>query len=228
MEGGNPPCLAMNHADHYCAEIWNNQAGRANTTTLGEGGAVYVNTDGTFIASHVGIRENGADVDGAQLFLTGDGITTLSNVLVADADTLNWLSTDGVVVTGSATLHATASTFAGEATTVDYGASTFGVFEGNVVWPDGGSGAGVLASGSVAGDCNVGLGVSGVVGAANLTVDPLFTTTARGDYRLGSGSPALQNCGSASMPDDDLDFCTRLTPGTDPDAGAFERVASCP
>jgi len=84
-------------------------------------------------------------------------------------------------------------------------------------------GLGLTGPGVPAGaNCNVGL-----IGAS--ITDPLFVTTSRGRYRVGSASPAVDSaCAYLGAPSADLDECPRPY-GSNDDIGSFEYTAgTCP
>ena len=85
---------------------------------------------------------------------------------------------------------------------VYYAAGTGGAFDNTIVW--GNTSLGFVTGGGVTttAACNDTQN-SVLTGAGNISSDPRFIVTARGDYHLKPGSPVLDACAAGVSPDQD-------------------------
>jgi hypothetical protein len=224
------PCAAFAQPDYYCSELRNNQAGRPATGTTGIGGAVYVGHGAAAEVVRTALVGNRSQQDAAHLYIAPGARADVQGSLVADAIVdADWPVSRGVMNEGR--LSSRFSTYGGDGTTVVYGVGSQGEFFGNVVFPDGGVGGGLsvlpllIQPLSLLPAYNTGTLSGSLFSTTN--VDPLFTTTSRGYYRLGGGSPAVdQGSYPGVTPLLDLDLCSRPS-GLDYDHGALE-TGTCP
>jgi hypothetical protein len=118
--------------------------------------------------------------------------------------------------TESSVMNAMNNTWVGNPdTAVYYTINSNGAFYNNILW---GNGTASQITPYATAACNDTQG-SLLAGSGNISQDPLFYTSARGNYRLSSGSPAIDACASGTTPD--LDNYARPF-GDDYDMGAFE------
>ncbi|MEA3335431.1 MAG: S8 family serine peptidase [Chloroflexota bacterium] len=199
-------------ADHYCTEFRTNDAGD-------KGGAIHMEGESTGLVSHAAFLGNTASQASAvELY---DSILALENSLIRDnvASGINDSTVHLYDVGGvgpSAELHALHNTFADNIShAVYFAAGTSGTFDNNIVWNNGSFG---IITPLATAACNDTQG-GALTGPGNISEDPLFTATPRGDYRLGVGSPAIDACPGGDSPD--LDNVARPA-GSDYDMGAFE------
>ena len=216
-------CPLRYEVGRHCSELRGNEAGRPLVPTLGDGGGLFADDGAVAEVITTGVEENGANVEGAQLFVAGGGSLTVVNSLVADVSDL-WNSLDGVRAKAQSTLRMEYSTVAGRGAAVTYDAGAAGLFNANIVWSAPSPGAGLTHGSALLGTCNVGLSMGTVTGPFNLSANPILVAGPRGPHRLSPASPAVDNCPAAGLLQDvDLDFIGRNLSGP-VDAGAFEAL----
>lgn len=200
----------------YCSELRNNQAFRLNDPSDGEGGALFVETNGTVELTLTALVGNGAEASAPHAYVDG-GAVTLTNTLAVDADLVRAAS-DGFRFEGSGRLTADHLTVGGQGATIDYvDGGSLGSLTHSIVWANGFAGSGLLLGGGfLTGSCNVGAGVGGLFGGNNVSnADPQFV----GFYHVDGASPAADLCSTTEFLD--LDLLPRPS-GLDGDSGAFE------
>ena len=202
-------------ANSYCSEVRGNSA-----TDLG-GGVFFQGESTGSIARTAFIANTAATGSALELY---DATVSLQNSLVRDnvasgvnKSTIHVYNEGGVGPT---------STFDAQHNTITnntqfgiyYANTTGGTFDNNIVW--GNTTLGFVTGGGLTttATCND-TQTSVLTGAGNVSSDPLFITTARGDYHLKPGSPALDACAVGSSPD--LDNISRPR-GVQYDMGALE------
>ncbi|MBN1536490.1 MAG: hypothetical protein JW908_07145 [Anaerolineales bacterium] len=212
------PCDAMSKsANRYCSEINNN-------TAEGDGGGAYLYNSTSIITNTV-FFTNTAEVGAAvRVYL---GSLDLYNSLISANDAIDSYNPSivnayaGTDPANSATLNAIHNTIADNLGNGIYFAKyTGGDLYNNIIWGNDKCGA---INDSVTASCNDTQG-SAFSGTGNISSDPLFVTTARGDYRLPFYSPAISRCALHGLAND-LDGQPRPW-GTAYDMGAFEAFVS--
>jgi predicted outer membrane repeat protein len=207
----NPASLP---ADTYCTEFRDNLA----TTT---GGAVHLRGGSTLTADAVAFIGNHADLGGAIFSNSNGDAVDISNSLFA-GNIADAVSGSVIRLLAAGTLDLESTTIAGNpATALSFGTSgATAQIDGTVIWDNT---SGVFLNGVVpTGSCNDTQDGS----LAGIQQDPLFTTTARGSYRLSNASPAVDACNTG--PAIDLDNSSRPKDGdgaasaAEYDMGAFE------
>jgi len=209
----DPNTLAPNV---YCSEVSDNEA-------QGWGAGIYLDRSTALIEDTAFLDNVGLGTSpGAAMMVGRDATAELTNVLVSGHGA-NENSAIHVYSGGALTsLHAT---YGGNLDTPLYVVSTAAVtLTNNIIWDNGASaffqpGAGVTSA------CNDTQTLLG--GTGDISADPLFVTTARGNYRLGgNGSPAVDACaGTLAL---DLDARARpidadgVASASEFDMGAFE------
>ena len=201
-------------SNRYCNEFSGNLAAR--------GSAIY--TLGAWVdLADVAVTNNlGTDTSSSALHLNGNGDgDRIENVLLANnADhgivIDDAAATGSVVALNSVTLvdHPGAAVVLADEAGVDL------QLENALFWNNGFASVDGLAGAASASQLCSLIG-GGQLGAPSM--DPLFTSTPRGDYRLGPGSPAKDAC--LSGPVRDLDGNNR---DASPDIGAFEFGGALP
>ena len=202
-------------ANSYCSEVRGNSAADL-------GGGIFFQGESTgSIARTAFIANTAATGSALELY---DATVSLQNSMVRDnvASGVN-KSTIHVYNEGGA---GPTSTFDAQHNTIVnnsqygifYANTTGGTFDNNVVW--GNTFLGFVTGGGLTttATCND-TQTSVLTGAGNVSSDPWFITTARGDYHLKPGSPALDACAAGSSPD--LDNISRPR-GVQYDMGALE------
>jgi len=233
VEGCDGDPLSQPAADEYCSEFRENSAGS-------KGGGLFMET-GDATIERTAFLENRAvgEARAIDLFSNDGPVLELTNSLVAENTGTGTLAV--VVVGNGSTLNAEHMTVTGNTgVPVRYNSTASGYFKRSIVWDASaftvnGSGHSITATCSSFGLTG---GGSGVAGAGSVTgvniadpLDPQFTTTARGNYRLNwvsqaNHSPEIDACNTGLSPD--MDDITRpvskVTGTTTPyDRGAFER-----
>ena len=220
-EDCNPAALPANT---YCSEFRGNKGS-------GSGGAIIMQqwSSGTiqhtaFIGNSTKAEPNGGGNYGSAIYDYDIGDLTVRNCLFRDNATydVNGNLDPGTTVRFMDTLTVTNSTFAGnlDETIVHQGSGTFArniISDNPNVTTDAFS-HGVQPTGS----CNLihDPSTQFPLGGNNITLDPLFVTTARGNYHLAFNSPARDACPFAGA-QLDLDGDNRPS-GPMTDRGAFE------
>jgi predicted outer membrane repeat protein len=195
----HPSCAnATLPANQYCSELRGN-------VSAGEGGAIGMEFASELILEYTAVISNAAAMGGG-IYSSGLAHIEITNSLLthnsgAALHMANTASLDLVQTTFAANDWAVLVTSAGATVAQD----------NNIIW---GNGFGVQSAVAVPTGCSI--SQNGVWGTAD---DPLFQTTLRGDYRLGSGSPAIDACAVGA--DIDMDGIPRPQ-GADYDMGAFE------
>ncbi len=198
--------------NRYCSELIGNSAEHGGGLAMRAGEAVVERT--AFLENEASINELAiglADEDAPHL--------TLRNVLVAKHDGPQ----QRIVHVGNATtLEAFSVTLADNVgTPVRYAPNANGVFARSIVWDV--DDFVVVAPNSINATCS---SFNGVIGATVgprrvFFTNPIFFTTARGDYRLDSASPQIDQCGVGPLVDLDSDL-RPAGPLAIFDRGAFE------
>ena len=199
-------------ANIYCSTMHNNSAGD-------HGGALYFEGESTGAIDRVALIANTAQT-GSALELYDSTVTLRHSRVSGNTATGINNSTVHVYDVGGAgptsTFNALHNTFAGNTyTAVYYAGGTHGAFDNNVVWGNGHPG--VITPNATAA-CNDTQG-DALAGPGNISQDPDFFATLRGDYHLAPGSPAVDRCASGGSPD--LDNVSRPK-GAAYDMGTFE------
>jgi hypothetical protein len=200
-------------ANRYCSEILGN-------TAAGYGGGVFIDHGTHATISYTAFLSNTGFTGAAIEIMTSTA--TLNNSLLSGnnaIDTINnsivhvYAGYDGI---GSAMFKALHNTWAGNPDMAIYYAQyTSGYFNNNIVWGNGSLGSVTPNAKATCNDTQDGA----LSGTGNISQDPHFITTLRGNYRLGAKSPAVDQCTSGSH--DDLDHTSRPI-GPSYDMGAFE------
>ncbi|MCF6301071.1 MAG: hypothetical protein L3J52_08140, partial [Proteobacteria bacterium] len=217
---GSAQCdLSSLPANQYCSSMMNNSAtlGGAIRISNGLSSPESVNISGVAMIANTAVSK------GTAIYVDGDDGSTvnLSNLLIADngtdidlSSTIEQVETstlilDSVTIAGN---NDTALLVTDIATSIEMYNSI--IYE-NTVGPHVAFGISFLRN------CNNSQTVSGSSQnmGGNLG-NPMFTTTSRGDYRLASNSPSLNQC--VSGPSQDLDGFLRPNSGGSYDQGAFE------
>lgn len=201
------PCQASMLADdRHCSEIINN--GWASFET---GGGVFVDSHGQLTLRGVNIDGNLGEPGG--LLIENNGSVDARNVRVSR-------NTGGIQLLAGAEMIAQHLTVAGNSDNAIELADTSDTvmdLTNSVVWANsGGIIAGTMTSLTTA--CNISQTL-----AFGLFADPGFVHSARGLYRLGTGSPALDLCVNSNAAVD-LDGNSRPQ-GNGYDTGAFEGIS---
>lgn len=167
----------------YCSEVSYND-------TAGQGAGVYVEDSEAFIG-HTAFLSNEGDFS----YSHGGGLMVGTGAAVTATDTLfaghGQSGETTVHVYNQATYHSENNTYAGNSDV-----PLFVVSQGtaelnrNIIWENGDD---PTLQGNISSYCND--TQSGMLtGPADFSSDPLFVETARGLYRLGNGSPAIDAC----------------------------------
>jgi predicted outer membrane repeat protein len=208
-------------ANAYCSEIRSNEAEGAGAGIHLEDASAYLRK--TAFIDNTGLPFGGAPGDA--LYVGPSVSAVVYNGLFTGHGTRG---NEAVYVAANGYLLSDNSTFAGNQDVPLYvdsqGAASL---SRNIIW-DNGKPAGQLNN-NISANCNDTQSLLSV-GTGNISQDPRFTTTPRGDYRLGAGSPAVDACplGAARY---DLDGWPRdivVIPShaQHNDMGAFERPDS--
>jgi hypothetical protein len=195
----HPSCAnATLPANHYCSELRGN-------VSAGEGGAIGMEFASELILEYTAVISNTSSMGGG-IYSSGLAHIEITNSLLAHN------VGKALYVENNASLDLVQTTFAANDWAVHVTSAGATVAQANnIFW---GNDTGVQSAVAVPAGCSI--SQNGVWGTAD---DPLFQTTLRGDYRLGSGSPAIDAC--AIGVDVDLDGIPRPQ-GADYDMGAFE------
>ncbi len=206
-------------ANHYCSEFRGNSAGNGYT---GYGGAIYVDGNSGAYINETNFYGNTASGGGAieayygmvdvknSLFSANDGTSLDSAVHVSYLNS-----------TTKGTFNCELCTFVhNPSSPVYYNNLASGMVIKSIIWNN----SLAMNQGSALFFCDDYDG--GVLpGSMNISQDPRFVTTLRGQYRLGPDSPAIDACTTGSGPD--LDGLPRPIGGVDKyDMGAFETPLS--
>lgn len=197
--------------NRYCTEFRYN-------TAVDDGGAIY-GDHSTLSIEHTAFYSNTAD--SASAFVSRYGLVNLYDSLFVGNDATGPNNATTLIyklagTVGSSVMIAMNNTWADNPDrAVSYTDESSGAFYNNIVW-------GNYQAGSInppaTTQCNDTQG-GALSGTGNISQNPLFYTSARGDYRLLIGSPAIDVCPSGTTPDLD----NRARPkGTGYDMGAFE------
>jgi hypothetical protein len=195
----HPSCVnATLPANRSCSELRGNMS-------AGEGGAIGMEFASELIMENTAVISNTSGMGGG-IYSSGLAHIEITNSL------LTHNVGKALYVENNASLDLVQTTFAANdwAVLVTSAGATVAQ-DNNIIW---GNDTGVQSAAVVPAGCSI--SQNGVWGTAD---DPLFQTTLRGDYRLGSGSPAVDAC--AIGVDVDLDGIPRPQ-GADYDMGAFE------
>jgi hypothetical protein len=207
----NPASLP---SDTYCTEFRGNLA-------ITTGGAIHLHGGSTLTADAVAFIDNHGDFGGAVFSNSNGDAVDISNSLFTGniADTV---SGSVIRILAAGTLDLESTTIAGNPTTaLSFGnSSATAQIDATLIWDNT---SGVFLNGVVpTGSCNDTQDGS----LAGIQQDPLFTTTARGSYRLSNASPAVDACNTGPVVD--LDNSSRPKDGdgaasaAEYDMGAFE------
>jgi hypothetical protein len=187
-------------ADHYCSELRGNSAGPFN------GGGVRLQLGAELALEQTAVISNSA--------LLGSGVMSASNGdhLEITNSLFSHNSGKALFIANDAFLDLVQNTFVDNVWAIDIDDVGAIVSQNNnIIW---GNGFGVESAVGLPPGCSI--SQNGVLGTI---VDPLFHTTLRGEYRLGSGSPAIDACAAGAAVD--LDGIPRPQ-GANYDVGAFE------
>ncbi len=213
----NPMTLPTNT---YCSEFRGNVAVEPEEPrgSVSYGGAVYVG-EGTFAAFGTAFIGNKAFLGAAVATNNDTEALNFVNSLVVENEgsTAIWVnSMQTVGADGVNILNTTVTANVGDGIRVADG-DDVEEYTNNIVWDEGV----MVESGSFFAECSI-----SADGNTGQMTDPLFTTTARGNYRLGAGSPAIDACNKGTAID--LDQQSRpfdagaSTTEASYDMGAFE------
>jgi hypothetical protein len=190
-----------------------------NNSAVDHGGALHFEGESSGVIDHTAFLANSA-ATGSALELYDSDVTLRHSRLSGNTATGVNNSTVHVYNVGgvgpTSTFDALHNTFAGNTHyAVYYAAGTSGTFDNNIVWGNGHPG--VITPNATA-TCNDTQG-GALAGAGNISLDPDFITTARGNYHLAPASPAMDACAAGSSPDQDN---VARPKGVRYDMGAFE------
>jgi predicted outer membrane repeat protein len=199
-------------ANSYCSEVRDNSA--ANN-----GAGLYLNDSNStieqtaFISNSVGSATSN---QGSAVLVSG-GSAELSNLLVTEHNRT------AVYAESGADLTVQHATFAENDTTQPIVVTDFAAawVVNNIFWH---SGPVVVAGGSLTTQCNLSEGAA-LGGNGDISGDPRFNATVRGDFRLSEASPAVNACGTGLAVD--LDGESRPN-NAGYDIGAFESPHGTP
>ena len=214
--GGDTSDLTVTNDGEYCLNLW---AGTNNycsafigNLAAGFGGAVYAE-QGPVLIQHTAATGNIAH-DGFGYYGDAGANTLLENVLFAEnsgPDDAAAVYSDGWMSLSHVTVAANLGVG------VRYGPGATGFVTNSIVWANH---DGLYLDGGALAATNILQSVVGGLHSGTIFAAPHFTTTARGDYRLGPGSPAIDAASSSITLD--LDHALRPN-GVANDLGAFER-----
>jgi predicted outer membrane repeat protein len=195
----HPSCAnATLPANHYCSELRGN-------VSAGGGGAIGMELASELIVEYTAVISNASGLGGG-IYSTGLAHIEITNSLLAHN------VGKALHVANNASLDLVQNTFTANDWAVHVTSAGAMVAQANnIFWSNG---TGVQSAAVVPAGCSI--SQDGVWGTAD---DPLFQTTLRGDYRLGSGSPAIDACAVGA--EVDLDGIPRPQ-GANYDMGAFE------
>lgn len=202
----NPIALPANR---YCSEISQNQVPGSS----GQGAGLAAASTATFEVSHTALVGNTA-ATGSALMVAPFTDVLFDTVLVSGHADAIFVGADGSLALQSSTI-----TGNGSATfrLANSSGTSLTIFD-SIIWANTEAVSGG-ASATITGDCNL----SQTARIPGAFVNPQFTTTARGSYRLPSNSYAVNLCAAGSSTD--LDNQSRPY-GPNADAGAFEYTPS--
>jgi predicted outer membrane repeat protein len=198
-------------ADRYCTEFRYNSA-------LDDGGAIY-GDHSTLSIEHTAFYSNTANT--ASAFVSRYGLVNLYDSLFVGNDATGPNNATTLIykiagTVGSSVMNAMNNTWADNPDrAVSYTDESSGAFYNNIIWGNYQAGSINPPASTQCNDTQDGA----LTGAGNISQNPLFYTSARGDYRLLAGSPAVDACPSGTTPD--LDNRSRPK-GSAYDMGAFE------
>lgn len=197
-----PDCVpATLPANRYCAEMIGNSAGAT-------GGAARIVGDASLSIQGAAIRSNQAD-EGAGIWTFGADDIVIRQSLIADN------SSEGLRMQVGGDLTISDSSFVNNLNTaIDLEGGVVAQIDRTLVWANTG-GVSTTINVALSGTCNNSQDNS----LAGLSMAPILTTNARGDYHYGTGSAGVDSCGSG--PAFDLDSVARPL-GANWDIGAFE------
>ena len=209
---GDDPTTCQNStqpSNSYCAEFRDNSATTNGGAVLVENGATLTVSNTAFIDNVVGSMGIGPVGLGSAILSTSDDDT-----LYIENSLFGGNGGTAIYITGAAQIILQNNTITGsenKALVLEDGAVK-AFLRRNIIW---GNSAGVTSAAVLAANsCNISQN-----GLGGVSIDPLFETTARGDYRLSENSPAVDAC--TDGPARDLDG--RLRPQQSHyDVGAFE------
>jgi hypothetical protein len=187
-------------ANHYCSELRGNSAGPFN------GGGVRLQLGAALTLEQTAVISNSAQLgSGVYSASNGDHLEITNSLFSHNTGKALFIAND-------AFLDLVHNTFADNVWAIDINDVGAIVSQNNnIIW---GNGFGVESAVGLPPGCSI--SQNGVLGTI---ADPLFQTTRRGDYRLGSGSPAIDACAMGATLD--LDGVPRPQ-GANYDMGAFE------
>lgn len=191
---------ALLPANRYCSEL------RGNSAVAFNGGGIRLQLGAELVLEHTAVISNSA--------LLGSGIYSASNGdhLEITSSLFSHNSDKALFIANNAFLDLVQNTFADNEWAIDINSVGAIVSQNNnIIW---GNSFGVESAVGVPPHCSI--SQNGIWGDVQ---DPLFHATLRGDYRLGSGSPAIDACAMGA--DVDLDGVPRPQ-GANYDMGAFE------
>ncbi|MBN2381723.1 S8 family serine peptidase [bacterium] len=208
----DPDLLA---ADTYCSEFRSNQATGGSTPY---GGAVFLEGGSLFAADTTAFLDNSASYGGAIYSSSAGNALTLENCRLS-----NNVGSNVIRILSDGTLTCRDTTFAGNparAIGVNSSEATLTI-DNTIIW-DNTDGVYFPTGTTVTGSCNNTQDSS----LSGISLDPLFVTTARGQYHLDPASPSVDACTTGT--ESDLDSVARpqngdgIGSGTEFDMGAFE------
>lgn len=195
-------------------------ADNVTTADVSRGGGVFVSS-ATLLVEHSRVMSNTAALGGG-IAVVGTGGVTLTNSLLTHNQAAAPTGGDGLDLAGGSTAVVQQNTFShnDENGIVVEHPSVHLTMHNNIIW--GHSVSSVLAAGgSLEASCND-TEFGALPGLGNIAADPAFVAALDGNYRLRTGSPALDRC-DASPTGRDLDGRPRPQ-GLATDMGAYEGV----
>jgi hypothetical protein len=198
-----------------CSELRNNVADGGGGIP-GRGGAVGVQSGGSFDGRELIMRGNTATATGNDLAVADDGSNALlRNALVVAASGATGTSID----INAGTLDLRSSTFADQDTAIHVRVGATAVMHRNIVADNG---VGAILDGPATGNCNLSQALAeSPTGTTNDVGVPSFVTGSRSDYQLAAVNPLVIDVCNAG-PTADVDGKPRPS-GAAFDRGAYER-----